>query len=74
MPHNSVLETLYPSYSSFLSSFSILFLMYQQLIASDTIFFFFQCDAILKKSESMSNKLLKKGPNCGAIAGPLGPQ
>lgn len=48
--------------------------MYQQLIASDTIFFFFQCDAILKKSESMSNKLLKKGPNCGAIAGPMGPQ
>lgn len=40
MPHNSVLGTLYPSYSSFLSSFSILFLMYQQLIASDTIFFF----------------------------------
>ena len=47
--------------------------MYQQLIASDTIFFF-QCDAILKKSEGMSNKLLKKSANCGAIAGPMGPQ
>ncbi len=40
MPHNSVLGTLYPSYSSFLPSFYVFFPMYQQLIASDTIFFF----------------------------------